>query len=376
MFLNQTEINTIKQKVKSGQQPWTFAYNSLMSKANNALNIDSAGFSVTYGGNISPCGDNHDFWIDSGYSAIDTYDRDALKQMAFAVRHLGLAYALDISGNESIRNRYANKAILLIKIWAINSNTKMNPWFTSCHGESERNRQLRVSIVQNIPSMFYGASMIWNYVGWNLLDREKFRSWIISMINSGKKWCSCNNFEDSRIIFLGTAASLIGDTITLNYVFNRWKSMLNGGSICGINVSNTHITNKGEMRYEIYAGYCTPARPNALHYSTHALSQYTLVAEIARHYGVNLYQYKNIYGIGIEKAFDFYANYLKTYNPRQMWINTGYSQEWSYKRDSDSIYEIAYARYKKQLYKDVLNKNTRPMTEYFVLGPITLTHGI
>lgn len=368
-FLNQEEINAIKARINV--EPWKTAYNSLISNANNALNTPLQ--SVTLGGIIPPNGDKHDYWVDIP-GAGDRTDYNALKKMGRdSIKYLGIAYVL--TGNTS----YADKTRDLINAWSTNVATKMTPWFTNFTGEDERNRQVRIDLVQNMSIIFYGADLIWNYPGWNQSDKDAFKSWASQLIMSAKQWCMCNNYEDWRLVFISTAASLIGDNETLTWVFDRFKQLIDGNFKCGnTNYPDPAITAKGEMRYEVLGSACSgaqppcPGRKDALTYSSFALDGFMHVAEIALHHGVDLYNYKNTSGIGLEKALDFYAPYVT--DPTK-WIADGYCQSSAYNGENAALFELAYARYNKQIYKGPINKWGRPMYDYYCMGPTTLMYG-
>lgn len=373
IFLDQEEINAIK--ARKDVEPWKTAYNSLINNANTALNTPLQ--SVTFGGKIPPSNDKHDYWVDVPGTGADRTDYDALKKMGRdSIKYLGIAYVLTSD------TRYADKTRDLINAWSINPVTKMDPWFTNFPNEPERNRQVRIDLSQNMSVIFAGADYIWNYAGWNQTDKDAFKTWASQLIASAMQWCSCNNYEDWRMVFIGAAASLIEDNTTLTWVFDRFKELINGNFICGNNnYPDSAITDKGEMRYEMLASACSgaeppcPGRRNALTYSLFALDGFVHVAEIARHHpelGYDLYSYKNTSGIGLEKALDFYAPYAT--DPAK-WIADGYCQSSAYNGENAALYELAYARYGKQTYKGPIDKWGRPMYEFYCMGPTTLMYG-
>jgi len=91
-------------------------------------------------------------------------------------------------------------------------------------------------------------------------------------------------------------------------------------------------------------------------------------AEIARHHGVDLYNYTLEDGRSLEKALGYHASFAA--NPSS-WH---YQQINAYGGENAALYELGYASRQKSSYMDVINKWKRPMYESRIMGPVTLTH--
>lgn len=344
MFLNTSEIEEIKEKLRTNQQPWKSAYDNMISEESKWLNIPVQ--SVTFGGNYPPSGDIHDYYTDPPYlndgihnPNSDRTDYSALINASRSVRYLGIAYVL--TGD----NKYADKAVRLINAWTVDQSTMMNPKFT--------NGQSRIEISVATPGMFYGADLIWNYPGWNQSDKDIFKEWTRQMIDSAKTWSNDNNFENWRLVFISSASVITDDENSRQYAFDRWKAII-----------PDQVSIDGSMKKELL-------RTNSLTYSTFALNAMIQTAEIARHYNVDLYNYKLDDGRGLEKVLDFHVSYIV--NP-STW---SYKQISSYKGDNTAIYELAYSFKQKPSYLSVINRwrgTYRNMYEMRVMGPATLTH--
>ena len=170
------------------------------------------------------------------------------------------------------------------------------------------------------------------------------------MINSAKIWSQTNNFENWRLVLISSASVIADDTGSRQYAFDRWKAII-----------PDQVNTDGSMIREL-------GRTNSLTYSTYAVSAMVQTAEIARHYGVDLYNYKLPDGRGLENVLDFHVPYI--IDP-STWP---YKQTNPYKGDNAAVYELAYSFKQKSSYSDVINKWKRPMYEMRVIGPITLTH--
>ncbi|NJD51868.1 MAG: alginate lyase family protein [Candidatus Methanoperedens sp.] len=341
MYLNMDEIKAIKVRVDANEEPWKTAYNAMISEANSVLKEQTP--SVTYGGKTPPSGNKHDYYSELPYSTDGVFDKSrdrtdyqsAIK-LGRNVRSLGLAYAFTGEG------KYADKALEFIRVWSIDPPTRMNPRFTDW--------QSKIEIAITLPGMFYGAELIWNYQGWTPADKDAFKSWTARILEDAKNWSAENNFENWRLVFISSASVITEDSESMTYAFDQWKAII-----------SSQMDLNGSMIKET-------GRTNSLSYSLYAINAMIQTAEIARHYGVDLYDYRLEDGRGLEKALDFHAPYAA--DPSK-WP---YQQITAYAGDNAALYELAYSFRRKPSYLDIINKWKRPMYESRTMGPVTLTH--
>jgi hypothetical protein len=349
VFLNQSEIDAIAAKIAAGQEPWKTAFSRLKAEADAALSL--APLSVTYSGSSShdyytmkpyswsnnmpsPCGSTHcDGQINP---EADRADYEAATKVSDATRALGVAYAM--TGDA----KYANKAIQLIRVWALDSATYMSPKVFVSQG---------IEQFAVFPAFFYGADLIWNYSGWNATDKQRFATWARTFASDATDLSYSNNWDAWRLLCIATAGSLADDSGLLSHAFNTFKSVL-----------ASHIDSDGKMEREI-------GRTLSLDYSMFSLNPFTQIAEVARHHGVDLYNYSSS-GRSLALAWDFHAPYLL--NPSS-WP---YEQIKAYNQDGVALYEIAYTRLRKTAYLNVINKYGRPLQDSWAIGPTTLTHSL
>ncbi|NOZ53111.1 MAG: hypothetical protein GXP08_08215, partial [Gammaproteobacteria bacterium] len=342
MYLNQEEIDAIKTKVSANLQPWAGAYSKVMSAANSALS--KSPLSVTFQGKTSNqyftekpyCG-----WPDGCRDGqinpnADRGDYEAAIKVGDAVRDLGLGYAF--TGEA----KYADKAIEMIRVWSLNSDTFMKP--TTAAGN-------RIELFITLPGYLYGADLIWNYTGWDADEKTAFTNWVKTLGDDAKaSGAGLNNFANWRVVLIAAAGALLDDNTLLNFAATEWKRLV-----------PLQMSGSGVMGQEY-------GRSKGLHYSLYAINAMIQGAEILRHRNVNLYDYSNS-GKSLELALDFVTPYA--INPAS----------WPYKqittitqKDSMALYELAYSYYKKPLYLDAINRWNRPMDEIRVMGINTLTH--
>jgi hypothetical protein len=357
MFLNQQEINSIKLKITSNSEPWKSAYAKLINDANSELS--KSYYSITKNGgypnksvyyvrgpyawrcNENPCEaecTGTEWTICDGHTNPNA-DREDYKEaisVGTAVRNLALAYKFT---NDT---RYADKAIYFINHWTVNSSTMMLPYYPGF--------QSKIELSITMPAMFYGAELLLDYPGWKASDKQAFINWASKFGNSAVLWSETNNFENWRNVVLFSTAVLTDNKTMLDYAVANWKKVI-----------PLHINNSGFMTKEIN-------RADSLSYSTYAINGMMQGAEIARHQGIDLYNYKDSRGIGLKKALDTHAPYVA--NPSKWPL----SQVNAYRGDNAAMYEVAYSWNPSSSYLSAINRWGRPMTETRIMGPVTLTH--
>ncbi|HHJ80899.1 MAG TPA: hypothetical protein ENJ65_04620, partial [Candidatus Tenderia electrophaga] len=343
ILINAEELTAIKTKVAAGTQPWKSAYDKMISQANSALSLPN--MSVTFGG-VNGCDAPATVFCverlyDTGADLYDDYN--GARPMGAGVRDLGMAYAF--TGDA----RYADKLIQLVRVWALDPTTGMKPRFS--------NNQSRISLFSTMPGLIYGVDLAWNYPGWTQADKVAFKAWVQTFGENAKAFSPANNnFENWRNAFLSVAGAFTGDQTLLDAAFQNFRNAIPG-----------HIANDGRMSWE----YDRTNGWGGLGYSTYAMHAMTIAAEVARHHGVDLYNYTSDGNKGLKLALDYYAPYL---------INPAL---WPYGKGTQAldashgmgIYELAYSVWQDPDYLRVVNQWGRPMgMNIWALGVVTLTH--
>ena len=338
LFLNQAEIDALKAHIASGQEPWKSAYGNLISTADEDLSLPP--------GSVTANGGGHTWQTDQPYSSDGVYNPNADRQdyllgdkICDAILDLGLAYQL--TGD----SKYADKAIKLTEVWFLDPSTALKA------GTGSGNE---IEMWITLPAAFYGIDLLWNYPGFSDPDKHALQAWAQTSADRLRNLRRDNNWENWRLVYLMSLAHTANDKGAMDYAIDTWKRF-----------SEHQIDENGLMVTELN-------RTLSLDYSVFALSPMTQGAEIARHYGVDLYSYHNSQGQSLETVFDAYVPYLL--NP----------DTWPYQQirpfdttNGIAIYELAYTRYgQKETYKQVIEKYQRPMIETRTMGPVTLTHGL
>jgi hypothetical protein len=349
MYINSDEIAAIKSKISAGEQPWKNAFDTMLADANKALSQSS--YSVTFQGSAS-----NTFYSESpycGWTAVDggrdcrdgqinpqadRGDYEAAIKLSWAMRNLALAYAFT---NDP---KYAEKALTLIRTWTIDPDTYMKPGRKSGSGAI-------IELLITIPGLYYGADLIWNYPAWDAAEKSAFLGWVSTYTNYVSRMnLYKNNFSNWQSVLVASGGALLGDKRLMNRAFDLYKFLV-----------PLQIDVNGYMIKE-------SSRTKGLSYSLFAINAMIQTAEIAKHQGIDLYNYKLGDGRGLELALDRYVQFSKdpsTWNYQQIRVVTS---------EDIAPYELAYSYFHKPAYLDVVQKWGRPIEEKRVIGPVTLTH--
>jgi hypothetical protein len=259
--------------------------------------------------------------------------------IARALADLGLGYAFTKQAN------YADKAIDLLYHWCLNPATYMEPTGHNHGPVTCTNNAGDVEVMMVFSDFFFAADFIWDYPGWNAATKAGIKEWIRKMVEAKRGLLYYagaedmkNNWEDWRLTYEAAGAVVLEDWDLLWELFDRWKYIL-----------PFKVGPNGELVEDI-------TREQSVHYCLFSLDPYTRVAEIARHYGVDLYNY-TVDTLNLELVYDFHAYFLSD------WKNRG--SEWP--RSTTPVtnadvgcFELAYSEWRKTPYLATVNYWGRP----------------
>lgn len=348
IFFDSSDVNRIKRDVEAGNEPWASAYSHAIELADKAM--DQEPVTVTRKGP-----GRHEYWTDSPYGGWNKVDggpdtRDgqinpqadrgdyyAAIALENAVRNLGIGYVFT---NDE---RYAEKAIGLIRTWCLDAKTHMTPELT--------NGQSPIELFVTIPGMFYGGGLCEESVSWKSGEWDAWLDWVGKFTTSVCEREFTNNFANWKNVLLAISAIVRDDSADLDEAFDQWRGLI-----------PDQVAEDGHLTREI-------GRTKSLDYSTYALNAMVLTASIASRRGVDLFSYE-IEGKCLEKVLDYHAPFVVD---ADAWP---YEQIAPYKGDNIALFELAYAWKQKPAYRAAIEKWERPMYEHRIGGPVTLTNGI
>lgn len=264
----QAQFTEIKQKITSSEQPYLSSYNTLITKANEALNLVPSPVQsfVVPGIYVDP----------NGHNAA----KEPLNNDAYAAYRLALAYRLDAPNKIS----YANKAIEILNAWA-STNTFIG-------GDDSPLVMSNTGVC-----LIYAADMLYDYTGWSTTDKNQFMTWTqnVFRVSTNGIRGRVNNWSDWGVLASLEASYVLGDEagIQENILFLK-------------NNIDSQIGSDGTMPEETRRG------DKGLWYTYFSLAPMTQACQIVLNVtGENIYTYVSPNGKTIKAALDYLFIYAQ-----------------------------------------------------------------
>lgn len=348
-LLDSAEVAAIKKQVRAGNNPWRRGYTAQLTQAKRAL--DASPRSVVDNG--APEGiDEHRF-----ATGADRVDYKVALDMGRWIRNLGLGYAF------TGENKYAQKAIDLIDHWFVAPDTRMHPSGKN-YGETYFSIELHITV----PKMIYGVSLVTGHPYWQEVDggESAVREWVRAYLDDMEAGAGENLYDGSVnnniyawwILGRATAAAYLDDRDSLTAAFDDWRAN-----------ALEQLEPSGALKYE-------RQRENGLLYSLYGLKALTLTAEVARHYGVDLYGYSpdgTAAESALKRVFTYYAQYFQDPDAWEWGLGDGTFSA-TEREEGASVYELANSQWPSETYRRVIRSSGRPVYDRRILGWTTLTH--
>lgn len=386
VFVTAEDLERQKRRVEAEEQPWTWAYESLIDDADSALE----------GGLESVTDDDgeHAFAKEN-----DEYDYEAALRMSRAARDCGLAHWF--TGED----RYAERAIELIHHWLLGDSTYMVPTV------DVENNNLTIRQHITVPVFVYAASFVRGHPTWGRYDGSKpwtsgdepdaeaaLRAWLEDRYETfpsfrvGRErpgWCQVDNKWAWRITDRAATAAYLQNDEYVRKAREMWQARAETTCEDGRERPRPWADFRNSDDRHAYKGSSDPAqnayfeeeltRSTAFSYTAYNLKAMTLALVIFERYdGTDLWEFNaptdEYDGSSLWKAYNWFEEYVRD---TSKWRWDEYSISKSEVREATSTYELAYAHWGD--FEDVLNDPDklprRPFPENRVLGPVTLTHG-
>lgn len=305
-----------KNKIQLENKVYVAAFEKLLRIADKAL--AEGPFSVVNKTQTPVSGDKHDYlslgpywwpdlekvdglpWIrkDGEINPLtrgENVDEPRKNEMFGNTYKLGLAYYF------SDDQKYADKALELLKVWFINADTKMNPNLNYAQGLPGTNNGRGIGIIE-----FTGISNIISTIEIleykNALDTttsEQLRVWFTNFLD----WYNTSEngiFEKNTKNNHGTWYDV--QVVNMLLFLNKKEEAKNLLESVKLNRIATQISEDGKQPHEL-------ARTKSLSYSTMNLNGFTVLAYQGKKLGVDLWNYKPQDAGGIKDAYDFLYPY-------------------------------------------------------------------
>jgi hypothetical protein len=336
-MMNEKEMKDLKQRIEKRAEPWHGAFQKVTAEAEIALHQEPL--------SILRVSNSRYFKQDSVYLPGKDGEKNPVSnmragEMVQTISRCGLVLgaAYRLTG----KNEYADKALQLVHAWCINKATYMVPDGMVAEGVTLGLAPGgEVVMFLSFAPFFAVCAQLKDYPGWNPAPKKAVNKWVRAMLEPNLDtmfhdgYQMYNNWEDARLRYLACGAVFLEDTQLLNMVFDRWQEII-----------PEKMTDAGQLPRET-------ERPRSMSYTLSALSEAMEVAEIARHYGRDLYNY-SIGGKSIKKALDYATGYLLNIEKWPFPMLKPIEEEFGEK--GAILFELAYSCWRQPEYLAVLEK--------------------
>jgi Alginate lyase len=304
-----------KARVASGDASLKPAYLKLLRDANDAMLFGPV--SVMEKTTVPPSGDKHDYMSLAPYHWPDPAKADGLpyirkdgqtnpevknyKDKEYLPALCESVYALSMAYYFSGDKKYADKASKLIRVWFLDTATKMNPNLN--YGQAIKGvvagRGAGLIDTRHLVKVVDAIGLLQGATSWSLKDQEGMKAWFSSFLdwmqtskNGMDEMDAKNNhgvwYDAQRLSFaLFTGQKDLAEKIVANA-----KVRL-----------DYQMDNDGFFPAEL-------ARTISLHYSVFVVDPFFTIAQMATNLNIDLWNYKSPSGKSLSKGFKALQPYL------------------------------------------------------------------
>lgn len=349
-------LRATRHRILDGDKTFTPALAELERDAKLALRAGP--FSVAEKTNLPPSGDKHDymsigpyFWPNPATSnglpyirhdgkrnpANRTSDRRALGSMIGSVETLALAWYF--TGNEA----YAKKATELLRVWFIDSATRMNPNFEFAQAVPGVNSGRGTGLIEmaGMSSLVDSVGLLAGSKSWTDSDQRRLQQWFTQFVqwmqdskNGRDEAAAKNNHGTYYDLELAAFALFVGK----NEIATNVLSAVAAKRIA------RQIEPDGRQPLEL-------ARTNAWGYSTMNLRGLMSLGQLGDKIGIDLWHFETPDGRGIRKALDCLVAFA---TGEREWLS-GRSGEPSLRSLATTL-RLGAMKYSDAKYRELLSK--------------------
>jgi len=346
-----------KNKVKANDAAVFPAYKELIKDANVALQFGPV--SVMEKKHVPPSGDKHDYmslapyhWPDptkpGGLPYIrrdgqtnpevkEYKDKEYMPLLCENVHLLSLAYFF--SGDE----KYAEHAARLIRVWFLDTATRMNPNLNFGQAIKGENTGRGAGIIdgRHFIKVVDAIGLIKSSRYWDNVAHNEMQVWFAGFLNwlqTSENGLHENSTQNNHGVWydaLRLSVSLFIDSTDLSEkIISHVKDRL-----------DKQMDNTGRFPLEM-------ARTTSLHYSVFIMEAFLNIAQMAEHSGVDLWHYTSPTGKSLRKGFEALLPYL---SKQKKWTGEQI-KDFDFK-EGYPLLEVAYLKFGckdcKQMIKDI-----------------------
>lgn len=319
-------LEKTKTRLANKDESLSRSYKQLIKDADKALQFGPV--SVMEKKNDPPSGDKHDymslapyFWPDSSKpggmpymrkdgqtnpEVKDYKDKDYLPKLCESVYTLGLAYYF------SENNTYADHAAKLVRVWFLDTATRMNPNLN--YGQAIKGvndgRGAGMIDTRHFVKLIDGINLVKNSKSWKSADQQKMQDWFAAFLN----W-----MQTSKV---GTDEMKAKNNHGAWYDAQRLAMALYLDSTA---LAKKIIANaENRLDYQLDENGAFPAemeRTISLHYTVFVMEAFFNIANMADKVGIDFWNYTSPSGKSLKKAMAVLKPYLteeKTWTGEQI----------------------------------------------------------
>ncbi|MBU9817701.1 alginate lyase family protein [Rahnella sp. C60] len=317
-FLNTAQMAVVRQQLHDHRAaPQTAeAYQHLLAAADSALKKPE--LSVTDKGMTPPGGSKHDYlslsaywWPDESKSdglpwirndghvnpASKNDQSDGVRLADFTARVQNLTLAWYFSGEQ----KYADKAVSLLRTWFITPETRMNPNLNFAQGVPGISPGRNAGVLDG---RYFSTRIVDSLVllrgdpAWTDNDEQQMRAWMQAYLRwlqgskiAKKEGRTENNHGNWYVTQVSGIAWYLGDNAVIGDMAKLMKSKL-----------DVQLKPDGTQPAEL-------ARTRSFHYSYFNLQAISMMAVLAQKNGIDLWHYKTPQGGSVLTSLDFMARF-------------------------------------------------------------------
>lgn len=317
-FLNTAQMAVVRQQLHDHRAaPQTAeAYQHLLAAADSALKKPE--LSVTDKGMTPPGGSKHDYlslsaywWPDESKSdglpwirkdghvnpASKNDQSDGVRLADFTARVQNLTLAWYFSGEQ----KYADKAVSLLRTWFITPETRMNPNLNFAQGVPGISPGRNAGVLDG---RYFSTRIVDSLVllrgdpAWTDNDEQQMRAWMQAYLRwlqgskiAKKEGRTENNHGNWYVTQVSGIAWYLGDNAVIGDMAKLMKSKL-----------DVQLKPDGTQPAEL-------ARTRSFHYSYFNLQAISMMAVLAQKNGIDLWLYKTPQGGSVLTSLDFMARF-------------------------------------------------------------------
>lgn len=279
----------------------------------------------------------------------------ALAHADFTVaRNLGLVYALTTD------ERYAEKVVAFATAWQSAMTTEWPQTLSAWQ-----------ALAETLPALLYAVDLCWNSTAATAEFKTGLQAWVKELITKAKQQHPFASPETTawNLNAIGAGGVICEDPEWIRFLYDdhagnidTFQGLLRGSKDPKTNEALPGLLDgDGRAHYEVN-------EPDEYRKAMRLFKALAYVAELARHYGQDLYAF-TYKGRSLKAGLLHYVGY---YDGSERDANIGVP----FRGVIDgSIYELAYARYHAPEFERVLQARGRKVVDPDILGPISLTHG-